>query len=361
MSFKPYRATFRVCSWPDQARDALGHLQLRCLPEYLSVYELCDSLYAHFSDPGWWTVACLPVHISRRPVGAIDPRQLLVQDLGLEHSHRQHFPKPRRLRGEGSAVQEDAWLDVLDALGGPEQSEESGDDDDEGQEEGEGETYSEQAEDESVEGQATQSSDSDLDSASHSETSGVSGSGTSAAGSDLSDECHSVATEDLEVLSEAADLDDHAALMDVDTCGEAPEVANDPPQDRRHREPECDGIVHLPQGCVRLYLARREVVAHCNNPAHGNKCRLSRKLTEWRGKARLGQGRPLGLLVAWLQLAIDPRCDTTQSHVHIQPLPSFAERVAARAFFKTLPGSEPFLQEERPCRDGEEEEPEFVP
>ena len=173
MSFKPYRATFRVCSWPDQARDALGHLQLRCLPEYLSVYELCDSLYAHFSDPGWWTVACLPDHISRRPVGAIDPRQLLVQDLGLESSHRQHFPKPRRLRREGSAVQEDAWLDVLDALDGSEQSEESGDDD-EGQEEGEDETHSEQAEDESVEGQAAQSSDSDLDSASHSETSGMS-------------------------------------------------------------------------------------------------------------------------------------------------------------------------------------------
>jgi len=35
--------------------------------------------------------------------------------------------------------------------------------------------------------------------------------------------------------------------------------------------------------------------------------------------------------------------------------------VAARAFFKTLPGSELFLQEERPRRDGEDEEPEFVP
>ena len=73
---------------------------------------------------------------------------------------------------------------------------------------------------------------------------------------------------------------------------------------------------------------------------------------------RPGSGRPLGLLMAWLFKAhsIASRSD----HVKLKIIA--ADRVAARAFLRTVPGSEALFEKERPKNTdtGEESEPERI-
>eukprot|EP00972_Heterocapsa_arctica_P035128 5172123-Heterocapsa_arctica.AAC.1 len=68
-------------------------------------------------------------------------------------------------------------------------------------------------------------------------------------------------------------------------------------------EPIGDFVVRLPFGDIRYYHLRKEMVAHCPNPRHGNHCRLSRKTTPHLSAKKAGQGRPAGLLAAWLRSA----------------------------------------------------------
>eukprot|EP00439_Symbiodinium_sp_Y106_P029006 s6826_g3.t1 len=76
--------------------------------------------------------------------------------------------------------------------------------------------------------------------------------------------------------------------------------------------------------------------------------------------SRAGQGRPLGLLAAWLR---DHDCSCKREHV-AKGNASLAERRAARDFLKTLHTQEAydeFASFERPRRENEAEEPDMVP
>ena len=109
-------------------------------------------------------------------------------------------------------------------------------------------------------------------------------------------------------------------------------------------------------GVLFYYGNTKNTVAECNIEAHGGKCHLTRTLT--RGRCA-GQGRPLGLLLAWLH---DPSIHLASRRRRSGWLrPAFEERATHRAIFAAAPGAEEMLKRERsPTRD-EGEEPGYVP
>ena len=144
----------------------------------------------------------------------------------------------------------------------------------------------------------------------------------------------------------------HAASS---AAGDTAEVAPPEPalgserhQAQRDMHPDVIKISAL--GELRYHKKTKNIVAHCS--AHEDDCRRSR--TTVGNSRRPGQGRPIGLLVAWLR---DP-----DSHgegrflVH-----NHADRKAAREYYNKLPGAEQFGNNERKQDAGEEEEPKQIP
>ena len=115
-----------------------------------------------------------------------------------------------------------------------------------------------------------------------------------------------------------------------------------------------DGVVcraQFPHGSLVAYGNTKNMVAECNIEAHGGKCHLTRTLTRGR---RAGQGRPLGLLLAWLH---DPSIHLESRRSRGWLRPAFAERAAHRMAFVAAPGAEEMLKRERSPTRGEGEEP----
>ena len=115
-------------------------------------------------------------------------------------------------------------------------------------------------------------------------------------------------------------------------------------------------------GVLRYYEKLNQLVAHCPCASHGDRCRLTR--TTLAGKLQ-GQGRPMGLLLAWAKHAAD--FATQQEHVHLQAsdaaelVRSFETRSTARLEGMATPELAPFVAVERPQGEAEEtEEPERV-
>ena len=71
-----------------------------------------------------------------------------------------------------------------------------------------------------------------------------------------------------------------------------------------------------------------------------------------------GQGRPLGLLAAWLRSACRTDCESRAEHMAYKP--SLQERKDARIAVKELEGAERFLEFERAREEGEPSEPEAI-
>ena len=118
-----------------------------------------------------------------------------------------------------------------------------------------------------------------------------------------------------------------------------------------------DGVVcraQFPHGRIVAYGNTHRIVAECTIAAHGDKCHLTRTLTEGR---RAGQGRPLGLLLAWLQ---DPSIHEASRTTPGWHRPAFAERAACRSDFAWAPGAEEMLSRERAPAHDEGEEPGYV-
>ena len=73
---------------------------------------------------------------------------------------------------------------------------------------------------------------------------------------------------------------------------------------------------------------------------------------------RSGQGRPLGLMVAWLRQGYVALGQPSHKDVFVGALPSKEERMDAREWLYALPGGRAFSETfERPRRAGEDEEP----
>ena len=99
--------------------------------------------------------------------------------------------------------------------------------------------------------------------------------------------------------------------------------------------------------------------AHCWR--HGDACRRQRTIRSSDAIGREGQGRPVGLLIAWLQRGHEKA--TAAEHVAMRSN-SFTrqERQAARQYLYSLPGGHAWADErEREQRGREAVEPEWVP
>ena len=157
-----------------------------------------------------------------------------------------------------------------------------------------------------------------------------------------------------EAAAEAGASDDDADAIDE----EAAEAAAAEGEGDAAAAPRRAGVAELvmpvgPHGFLRYNATGGYLRAQC--PVHED-CFRRRALHE----GRLGQGRPIGSLIAWLQSAED--FGTRQQHV---AAPVASLRSAARAFFGGLPHADSFLAKERPQTAAEaasgQEEPLRIP
>ena len=101
------------------------------------------------------------------------------------------------------------------------------------------------------------------------------------------------------------------------------------------RKPKVAEIVFtLPFGELRYNSVGNFIRAHCNKHP---KCTKQRQTTP----GRLGAGRPIGMLIAWL------KHDAESKVHHMVHNPSYEARQSARAEFNQMPGSSDFAQFER--------------
>ena len=125
-------------------------------------------------------------------------------------------------------------------------------------------------------------------------------------------------------------------------------VVAQPLRQRAEVKLEVDG------GLITFYATKNIFVATCRNELHG-KCSLTRSALPGRRK---GQGRPLGLLKAWLCIGQD--LDSKEAHWSAETWPNFEARSYHRELLEALPGSFELLESERPQEPGEGAEPDLV-
>ena len=133
---------------------------------------------------------------------------------------------------------------------------------------------------------------------------------------------------------------------------------------RRLRVPGVDG-------CIVWSETGNTINAHCERDCHVRRpdpvlgtpaqcCHTDR--SRMASDRRRGQGRPVGLLIAWLQCQ-DKYVDKASHQamkIFLAGKGGLERRRAARAWLKAQPGFEHVFALERPKRDGEDSEPEVV-
>ena len=119
-------------------------------------------------------------------------------------------------------------------------------------------------------------------------------------------------------------------------------------------------VLTVPGGTLSQYFNEKKqdlyVVAKCDS-GHGPKaCRKQRTLLERKSSSgSLAQGRPLGVLLAWLKAGRIAGCNCTKDHGKCRI--AREDRQEAREELKLLDGAAELLADERPQRPGEPEEP----
>ena len=125
------------------------------------------------------------------------------------------------------------------------------------------------------------------------------------------------------------------------------ENAEQPPQSRkaalgRVKTVKEDTIQIWDYGELRYNPNTHTFRAHCHHPKHMN-CSKQRTL---RSGKRAGQGRPVGLLVAWLRDQANHDCHTSHSQ-YSAVAGKFDVRLKARQEFAALPNAAWWLSKER--------------
>ena len=161
-----------------------------------------------------------------------------------------------------------------------------------------------------------------------------------------------------------ADDTDVAALLGPDSdefSGDSSSSIEDEPAGRRG--PARDVLTIPVEGSEKLGKihmfelgARKEFFAICPCDHHAPDCRRYRTA---HGGRKVAQGRPLGLLAAWLHAGCQPAIADRDDHKAFQP--TREQRLAGRALVHADPNADLFLAFERPRRDGEESEPDGLP
>lgn len=383
MYWSPYKPTLRSCIKEMGApSDIMGHVHLKCQHHYLGVFNLAEELKPQL-QAGEWEFKCFEVCADQRPISRVDPRHMIVKEIRGSEVMRRSFEQRRRVRR--SVRPADGWFAALDDLDDVE-SVDSADGEDPGEE-----PISE-----------AQSAGGSPPEVSGDERSSLASSQESLAPSPVGDDgvelgqaeaqeqpaspelspAHSIDDMMVDVVALQGDggagrgdgnreeglaPDDEAAAASSDggggAIGELPPAL--PPVAAARQPPEGldagDVVAHTAFGVIRYYNNRQEFVAHCSNPQHGQQCRLSRSAKPSLAAHRAGQGRPIGLLAAWLAVSFEEELPNKAAHVRLQPLPELSARQAARAALAGSPGSAGLLSKERPVRRGEPDEPEFVP
>lgn len=152
--------------------------------------------------------------------------------------------------------------------------------------------------------------------------------------------------------SEAADV----AIAEVGLAGEVePRGAGEAAVEPRGAG-EVEVVFLVLGGTLAYYSKRNRFYAYCQEASHGKSCRLER--TAHAGK-RKGQGRPVGLLMAWLQDGA--RHANQKDHVNSARGLGHAQRVAGRQHFETLASARELLMHEAGYVDGVRGEPDELP
>jgi hypothetical protein len=116
------------------------------------------------------------------------------------------------------------------------------------------------------------------------------------------------------------------------------------------------------RGIIKYYTTdpqRPSFMAFCHyavtnpDPLHDSSCRLTRAAYGSSLRARSAQGRPLGLLMAYLLLP-DPL--VKELHMDMAEI-TLEQRVAAREYLEGRPNAHVLFEKERPRRPGEPAEP----
>lgn len=107
---------------------------------------------------------------------------------------------------------------------------------------------------------------------------------------------------------------------------------------------------HFPGGYLKVKIQDSTVCAHCTHPAHGgpNKCRRTRSLNF--NACRLGQGLPLGHLIAWLALGHEGV--DAEIHRNYRRVPSYDQRASGRALLLETIAGDPRYQVLADAEDG---------
>ena len=172
-----------------------------------------------------------------------------------------------------------------------------------------------------------------------------------------------------EVVDNEVDFDLDWEDFCQDSDGAAAPVADAPPESENQQILEELGLGFVRKagvfeerfdvpgfGHLRFNSSNKFLRAHCQEPGHGSTCLRRRTCLE--SDRSPGQGRPAGMLLAWLALG----ADVATKEEHMKLTPSFEKRSAARQAFEATPGASAFSEmAERPRREGEPAEPRRIP
>ena len=167
------------------------------------------------------------------------------------------------------------------------------------------------------------------------------------------DDPHAPPEIDMGTLDEG---DDDAPEPTIDVHDFPSEAVACPLADDLHRE-EALCTVDL-GGDTLIYYRDRRFVAVCRRDAHQlpNRCRLERSAEGSGYPSRSAQGRPLGLMAAWLLYCNENdagvSCENKEEHISLFFLCCLdhATRMRARRHILTLPGGAQLAAYERPRR-----------
>ena len=162
-----------------------------------------------------------------------------------------------------------------------------------------------------------------------------------------------------DVAGDVPDAVDAESSARPDESGAPAESVTRTSTTSRQMNPE--QIVVPNYGSLRFYPKTKHITAHCDIHRHDLDvdCRKNRTVMESTARSRAGQGRPIGLLTAWLMDPDSHSCVT--GALARQGVPSHDKRVAGRRHFLQIPGADQFVKYERERRPSEPEEPLSIP
>jgi hypothetical protein len=328
------------CRWP-LVKDPVS-----CLLDHFAFASL-DSSYI-------WSVDFCKLVESSRPVGMFLPsKQSIVSLVGSHEASSEFWPcktvRRQKIAHDGISDHDD----LHDAIDDVQPDDEPGSE----------EAPSEDPDDEGVDGNSDHDSEHDLEPCDSS----------SSASHDVDDD---IQFSDDELGGWGAPFDDLGALVEHDApiMGASgsmgpPPVPLPPPaphdpalsQSSIGSKKRADVVIPYLGGTIKYYSKTKRFEVKCEQPGHGNLCRLSRVSRASLNKNNVAQGRIIGLAGSWLSLAA-----TFESHAeHISPLSLPLNTHALRSYHREqiarLPGVDELFAGEAPHRGDGPQEPLEIP